>query len=290
MSLKEAIPWLLNTMRTGVLGVALVFPGVAAYGMVEARSLRARSDVITSSSLPPELDGTRIVFVADVHAGPFFGAGRMQKLVEEVNSLDPDVLILGGDYVGGRTNGAKTFYGRAGQFSARLGKFAVLGNHDNWEGSEEARRGLDEAGFTLLENESARVTVGEASLAVAGVEDLYTGDPDPEKAARDIESDAFSVLVSHNPDVFADRLGATAGQWDLALAGHTHGGQVTLFGAHGHVPSDHGQRYLSGWRTENDTPILVSSGVGSVTLPIRLFAEPEIHLITLRSTPSVARN
>lgn len=282
MDLHDHIPWLFDAWRTGMLGVALLVPSVAIYGAVEARSLRVTNDVVTSASLPEQLDGTRVVFVADVHAGPLFGAGRMDKLVERVNSLEADVLILGGDYVGGRMSGAKVFYPRAADFRARAAKLAVLGNHDNWEDSESAKRGLAEAGFTLLENDSAHVTIGDSSFAVAGVEDLYTGDPDPETAAQGIDPGTFSILVSHNPDVFADRLGRTAGDWNLALAGHTHGGQVTL-GRAAHVPSSHGARYRAGWSTENGTPILVTNGVGAVTLPIRVFAEPEIHLITLRS-------
>lgn len=283
MSISEHIPWLFDTLRAGMLGVAMVVPAATLYGAAEARTLRVTSDFITSSSLPQEFDGTRIVFVADVHAGPYFGPNRMERLVEQVNALDPDVLILGGDYVGGRTGGVRTFYTRAADFQARRAKVAVLGNHDVWEGPADARRGLIEAGFELLEDDSVRISIGDASIAVAGVSDLYTGDPDPEAAARDIPPGTFSVLVSHNPDVFAESLGKTAGEWDLALAGHTHAGQITFFGTPTFIPSDHGDRYRSGWRDENGTPILVTNGVGTVTLPVRLFAKPEIHVITLRS-------
>ena len=283
MSISEHLPWLFDTFRAGMLGVAMVVPAATLYGAAEARTLRVTNDAITSSCLPQEFDGTRIVFVADIHAGPYFGSNRMDRLVKQVNALDPDVLILGGDYVGGRTGGVRTFYARAADFQARLAKVAVLGNHDVWEGPADARSGLIEAGFELLEDDSVRISIGDALIAVAGVSDLYTGDPDPEAAARDIPPGTFSVLVSHNPDVFAESLGKTAGEWDLALAGHTHAGQITFFGTPAFIPSDHGDRYRSGWRDENGTPILVTNGVGTVTLPVRLFAKPEIHVITLRS-------
>lgn len=282
MNLADLISRVSGPMLTGVLGVALVVPTAAVYGAVEARSLRVKSDTVASASLPPELDGLRIVYLADVHAGPYFGPSRMDDLVRRVNALDADVLILGGDYVGGRSNGAEIFYPRASELKARVAKLAVLGNHDNWEGSAQAKRGLTDAGFTVLENDNARVTVDGASLYIAGVDDLYTGHPDPEAAAGGIPEGAFSVLVSHNPDVFADDLGTTAGTWALALAGHTHGGQVAI-GSVGYVPSRHGARYRTGWRTENGTRILVTNGVGSVTVPLRISAEPEIHLITLQS-------
>lgn len=269
--------------RFALVGILLFTAGFGIYGVTEARALEVTADSVASAPLPPELDGLRVVFIADVHAGPLFGAGRMDDLVQRVNALEPDVLILGGDYVGGRAGGADIFYPAAAGFRARLAKVAVLGNHDNWENPGEATRRLTEAGFTVLENSNMQLKLGNATFALAGVEDLKTGDPDPEKAARGVDPDAFSILVSHNPDVFAERLGDTAGDWDLALAGHTHAGQVTFFGETPIASSEYGGRYRTGWRTENDTPILVTNGVGAVTVPVRLFAPPEIHLITLRS-------
>jgi len=272
-------------VRTAVLVGIVLAALFVTYSLVEARLMRVVADEIASPNLPRELDGTRLVFVADVHAGPFFRHRSMERLVEKVNALEPDVLVLGGDYVGGRLDGAEVFYPAARGFEARLGKVAVLGNHDVWEGEEEAREGLADAGFHVLDNESVTLESPEGgALTVAGVADLYTGRPDAARAARGIAEDDFAVLVSHNPDVFATQLPETAESWDLALAGHTHAGQLTFFGIVAPiVPSAHGQRYRSGWVTEHDTPILVSNGVGSVALPMRVFARPEIHVITLRS-------
>lgn len=267
-----------------VLSSALVLSvGFAVYGAGEARALEIRTDTVAPGAGAGGLDGLRVVFLADVHAGPIFGTQRMDALVKRVNALEPDVLILGGDYVGGRANGSRIFYPAAARFEARLAKIAVLGNHDVWENGADARRLLEQAGFTVLENENTTLQVGGAELAVAGVEDFETGDADPVRAAQGLPDDAFSILVSHNPDVFAERLGETAGTWDLALAGHTHAGQVTFFGnGTPLMPSAYGERYRSGWRTEHGTPILVTSGVGAVTVPVRLFAPPEVNVITLR--------
>jgi len=282
MNLHDAASWLLDSWRIVLVGIAVFFTGFAVYGITEARALNVTADSITSQPRLQDLDGIRIVFIADVHAGPLFGRRRMDALVNQVNALEPDVLILGGDYVGGRMNGADIFYPAAAGFRARLAKIAVLGNHDNWENPGEAKQRLTEAGFTVLGNDNIELKIGDATIAVAGVDDLGTGNPDPEAAALGIDENAFSILVSHNPDVFADRLGTTAGDWNLALAGHTHAGQVTFFGATAPiVPSRHGGRYRTGWRTENGTPILVTNGVGAVTMPFRLFARPEINLITL---------
>lgn len=276
--------WLLaNRLRPGLALAALIVLATLAYSWNEARSVRVVHDELRSPRVGPGLEGTRLVFVSDVHAGPFLGEERMRALVETVNDLRADVLVLGGDYVGGRRGGAEIFYRHASEFRARAAKVAVLGNHDAWEGRSDAEEGLATAGFTLLANRNATIAIGTGTLAVAGVDDLYTGRPDPVAAADGIGEEDFAVLVSHNPDVFADQLGATTGRWDLALAGHTHAGQITFFGVRApFVPSRHGERYRSGWITESGTPILVSNGVGSVTLPLRLFARPEVHVITLR--------
>jgi predicted MPP superfamily phosphohydrolase len=282
-ALDVLVLWVLPLIAaTVVIGV-----GYLAY---EARHVRVVRDDLKVGDLPPELDGLRIVFVSDVHAGPWFGHDRMRMLVRLVDSLEPDVLILGGDYVGGRRNGAAIFYAQAPDFSARLAKVAVLGNHDVWEGVADARKGLAAAGFRLLENRGVRVPVGTATLAIAGVDDLYTGSPSVAAAADDVRPDDYAILVSHNPDVFRYMLEGTQPLWDLALGGHTHGGQISLASAGTDSPPQH-HRFRSGWFTENGVPTLVSNGVGTVMLPLRFQTPPEVHAITLRAvgSPSTGR-
>lgn len=271
----------------GVLGICLLlFAAFALYAAFEARHLHVVSDTLSSPSLPEQFDGTRVVFIADIHAGRLFGPDRMRDLVETVDSLEPDVLVLGGDYVGGRSHGAEVFYPAATGFSAKLGKVAVLGNHDSWEGESAARAGLAKAGFTLLDNNSVQLSSHGATIAVAGLEDYYTGRPSVQRAARGIDASGFAILVSHNPDAFASALPDEPGVFDLALAGHTHGGQLVLGGFAPLVPSQFGQRYRTGWRSESGVPILVTNGIGTVTAPVRFFARPEINLITLRRGPA----
>lgn len=285
------------------LAAALVLLAFIVRSLAEARSLRVLADDLVRPDFPAALDGLRVVFIADVHAGPLFGVRRMHSLVARVNALAPDVLLLGGDYVGGQLGGADIFYAAAPMFGGRYAKVAVLGNHDVREGADRARQGLRGAGFVVLENANVAVSVpgrvsaadvrgdgapaGSARLWIAGVEDLYTGRPDVAKAAEGIAAEDVAILVSHNPDVFATQLADSAAVWDLALAGHTHAGQVTLFGHIApYLPSRYGQRYRSGWLEESGVPVLVSGGVGTVTVPLRFFAPPEIHLITLHGSAS----
>jgi uncharacterized protein len=224
------------------------------------------------------------VFVADIHDGPNLGKRQMDALVNTINGLDADIVILGGDYVGGRLNGAEVFYPRAKALRARLAKVAVLGNHDVWEGEDAARQGLRDAGITLLDNHAVRVEKDGESIVVGGVEDLETGAPDAVGLSEVVSPLDFAVLVSHNPDVFPGQLPETKARWDLGLAGHTHGGQVTFFGSVLVHPMSGVRRMHRGWSHICGMPVLVTNGVGTVTLPMRFFAPPEIHVITLRKS------
>ena len=121
-----------------------------------------------------------------------------------------------------------------------------------------------------------RVERDGQAIIIGGVEDLYTGHPDAVALGRRVDPSEFAVLVSHNPDVFAAQLPEVPGTWDLALSGHTHGGQVNLLGvvaAAGLAPIR--RHFRSGWAQESGVPVLISNGVGTVTAPLRLFAQPE---------------
>ena len=160
---------------------------------------------------------------------------------------------------------------------------AVLGNHDVWEGAAAARKGLAEAGFRLLENEALDVTVRGQHISIGGLADLWTGKPSVTAAARTVRPGSFAVLVTHNPDALATALPAAPGIWDLALAGHLHGGQLVVLGRPITNSSRFGTRYYSQWKREEGVPILVSNGVGTVTLPLRHAADSQVHVITLRA-------
>lgn len=264
------------------LAVLALLAIAAGWAFAEPYTLTVTRDTVTSPDIPAEFDGVRIAYLTDVHAGPFFSAERVGRLIDTVNNQRPHLVILGGDNVGGKSGGAALFYPQASRLSAPLGVIAVMGNHDVWEGHAQARSQLASAGAVVLENANARVRLGGGWIRVGGVVDLDTGAPDIAEAAADIGTGEFAILVSHNPDVFAE-LPEVRGAFDLALGAHTHGGQVTYFGLGAPlVPSKFGERYRQGWRTEGGVPILVSRGVGTMNLPIRFFAPPQIHVIELR--------
>jgi predicted MPP superfamily phosphohydrolase len=207
--------------------------------------------------------------------------------------------VLGGDYVGGKRKGADIFYPAAAHLYAPLGVYAIAGNHDYWENKSELADLIEGAGMTFLRNSSARLEVNGAGLWLAAVDDLDAGKPHLEKAYEEVDPDEFLIYLSHNPDFFEqgltvmredpnnnapvkDSANAEVVVPDLALAGHTHGGQVTPFGILLDAPTSYGYRYLTGWRTEDKVPILVSNGVGVSVAPLRLGAPAQMHLFTLK--------
>lgn len=286
MSFDSIIQWVagIGTGKIALFAVSFALVGAVSPALIEPYRVQIVHDTVRSSSLPAAFDGARVVFLADIHAGPYFGDGRMADLVERVNDLDADIIVLGGDYVGGRMHGDRIFYRSVGEMRARLGRFAVLGNHDVWEGADLAREGLAAAGFTLLENSSAQVIDAGDSIRIAGLEDLETGRPDATQAADGIAEDDFAILLSHNPAALTSGLAETPGVFDFALAGHTHGGQINVLNSIAPLLGSHYRgRHLNGWRDYGDTPVLVTNGVGTVTAPARAGAKPQIHVITLRA-------
>ena len=276
-------------MLVPILIVLLIPAAVLLLAFRSAYDVRVVRDTLASPLVPKAFDGTRVVFFADVHAGRFLGRSRVASLVDLVQEEEPSLIILGGDYVGGRSNGARHFYPEISRLDAPLGVFAVLGNHDSWEGDHDERHELATAGITVLENEAVRVpVVGDpesGTLVVAGLADEWTGRPDADAVKDSVGPNDYGILVAHNPDTLGPALDEES-SWSLALAGHTHGGQVRgVYEVLPHKPMNAEARYLSGWTHEAGTEVLVSNGVGVVGLPLRMFAPAQIHAITLRHGP-----
>lgn len=269
--------------RKVALVVSLVLLVIVAWSLVEARLVFVDQSVVASPDLPAELDGTRITFVSDVHAGSLLGRAQMQRTLDDVQALDSDIIIFGGDFGGGGRNGYEWFYPAAAKLEAPLGVYAVLGNHEGGGGRGRAVDDLRRAGITLLLNDNLRIRDGGVGLRLAGLDDYLTGTTDIEAAAEDVSRSEFAILVSHNPDALPQALPHVVGAFDLALSGHNHGGQVTLFGLYAPVlPSRYGQRFRGGWQQVDGVPLLVSRGAGVYILPMRFFAPAQIHSITLR--------
>jgi predicted MPP superfamily phosphohydrolase len=158
----------------------------------------------------------------------------------------------------------------------------VLGNHDGWYDAPRVRRALEGRGIRVLENESARLVWRGAPVWIAGLADLWTGQPDLAAALREVPGDAPVLLMTHSPDVFPGVPRRVA----LTLAGHTHGGQVRLpLLGRPVVPSDYGQRYAAGEVVEGGRHLFVTTGLGTSIIPVRFGVPPQIAVLTLNAAP-----
>ena len=261
---------------------------LCAYMAIASRLVHLETAQVYLKDLPEAFEGTTIVWLTDLHVGAFSSGKDSAALVNSLQSLYPDLLLLGGDYVGGGNFSAQRkqevvqqrdfFFQELNWFYAPLGKFGVRGNHDDQQGLSEA---MAAGGITLLDNQVARLEKEGQYLYVAGLDDWNTGRQNLAALSTAVREQDAVLALSHNPDAFPAAL--RHGSWfDLMLSGHTHGGQVSLPGLNAVLtPSIYGNRYLSGWVREQGTLLMVSNGVGCTALPFRLNAPAQAHLITL---------
>ncbi len=267
--------------RSFILIIVTVLFLLLAYSLMEPYWLEVKSIDIIDQDIPKSFDGKKIVFVSDIHHGPYFSIERVNELVEKINGVNPDIIILGGDYVRQDSRYIAPVFEELKNLNATIGKFGVLGNHDHWEGAELTRQGMKNAGIKILDNNAEWISINGEKIKVGGVGDLWTDLQDMNPTINDTKEEDFVILVSHNPD-YAEEI--KTDKIDLVLSGHTHGGQVTLFGLWApSIPSRYGQKYRTGIVDTKFTKVVISNGVGMVGLPVRFFARPEIIIIILKS-------
>lgn len=265
-------------------------PGRWAARMSHAIGLQGGRTVhVDHREIPVPRNGTRplrVAFASDFHAGATTAADVLAAACAQLEALRPDVLLLGGDFVSVRADDIHILADMLAKVHAPLGKFGVFGNHDLRANRQILAGALAAAGVRMLVNEAARLPAPHDDVTIIGLDDPIRGTP-----RGDILDDAhgFRILLMHAPDgllAVGDR------HYDLALCGHTHGGQVVLPG--GTMPYlPHGElsrAYAVGTfqlGSAKDRVLLVSRGVGCSTLPVRVGCPSEIHLIEIgsRSVP-----
>lgn len=277
--------------RSTAGATAAVTGSVGSYAtLVEPARLYVREYTIPVKGLPAVFDNLRIAHVSDTHYGPYVALSFVQEAIGRANELNPDLVLLTGDFVHFTPRSVEDGIGVLAGVEARLGAAAVMGNHEHWEGAEACRERFSQIGMPLLENRAMYVTAqgltdapkaGEPSFCLAGVGDLWEGEVLLDETLKDAPADVPCIMLSHNPDV-AEMLKAHH-RVDLMLSGHTHGGQVSLpVVGPLVVPSEYGEKYLGGLCQGPRCPVVVSRGVGVAGIPVRFGVPPEIGLITLR--------
>lgn len=273
--------------RSHLLTIAsgLGLGGLVAWAVwFEPRRLVVRELEVSVNWWPESLDGLTISVVADLHVGsPHVDVARVEKIVERINGLTPDLICLLGDYVAqdmrlGRRVPADTACAPLQRLRARLGICAVLGDHD-WElNADGVVAALGQAGITVLEDDAA--PVGNRGLWVAGVSQTWRAEADAATALRGVPAGTPTLVLAHSPDVFPSLPSDVA----LTLAGHTHGGQVGIrVLTQRSIPSRYGARYLGGLYREGSKQLFVNTGIGTSRVPVRFLVPPQITLLTMRT-------
>ncbi len=241
-----------------------------------------------------------ICVTSDVHAGkPWMPLSRVKRIVATANALAPDLHVVLGDlpahhrFVTARVP-MPDVTEALGHLHAPLGCYAILGNHDWWDGLETQGTGqgrpviqrlLARAGLPVLANAAVRLPHG-AGVWLAGTDSALAFGPrrpgaaDLPAAMAPLRDDAApAILLAHEPDIFPD----VPNRISLTLAGHTHGGQVRLLGRSLVVPSRYGNRYAYGLVQENGRQMIVSGGLGCSIAPVRVGVPPELTMIRVSS-------
>jgi predicted MPP superfamily phosphohydrolase len=223
----------------------------------------------------------RLLLLSDVHVGgPDMPPARLRRIVGQINRLEPDLVLIAGDLVTDKRLATRYYthdeaVAPLAALRPRLATVAVLGNHDHWRDAAAARRALARAGIRLLENQAVQL----GPVAVGGLDDDFTDRADlPATLAALRALKGPRLILSHSPDPFAD----PAPDVFLMLAGHTHCGQIAppLIGPLSTM-SDYGDRYACGLVREGGRTLIVTAGLGTSGIPLRLGAVPDMWLVEI---------
>ncbi len=246
--------------------------------MADPRVMRAE---VALRGMPADAGPIRAVLISDVHvAGPDMPPERLERIVTQMNALQPDIVMIAGDLVSEKRFASKVYtpaeiVAPLGNLVAPLGVVVAPGNHDHWYDWPGLQEQLGRNGIRVLQNDAAEV----GPLAIGGVDDAYTRRDDLPLVLEKMEGlRGGRVILTHSPDVFPQ----LPPDVSLVLAGHTHCGQISLplIGAASYM-SRYGARFACGHIVEHEQSAIVGAGLGTSVLPLRFGTQAEIWLVTL---------
>ena len=212
------------------------------------------------------------------HYGEYVNEDRVRYVVSKTNEQNPDIIILGGDYVTDNKENILPCINILSDLKAPYGVYAVLGNNDPKDATEES---INQTHIKSIRNQGLWIEKNGEKIRLGGVGDLSTDYQYPRITTNPATTDDFVVMVYHNPNYFPL---LNHNLTDLSLSGHTHGGQINFFGYAPRVqPASNGKQYLSGLYEEDGSQLIVTNGVGQTKLPFRFMAVPQITIVKLES-------
>ncbi len=272
--------------------VAAPFAALGYGALIERTNFQVNELDVPLAGLPGDLERLRILLLSDIHLGMFLSERELARMIDAACELDAHIAFATGDFITTFGDPLAASIRQVARVKAEAGTFGCLGNHERYAHAEdEATRLAARAGIPILRGESRQLRFGGAVLNVAGVDYQrssswqgrhWRGQQQTYLAGAEklIQPGAFNLLLSHNPDVFP--VAARQG-WSLVLAGHTHGGQVNVEILDRSIsPAAFLTPYVRGLYRIGASAEYVTRGIGTVGIPARLGAPPEISLLRLR--------
>lgn len=239
---------------------------------------RVKTYGFTHRDVPDAFDGFRIAFISDLHYKSLFKKNGLDNLVRLLTELHPDVLLMGGDYQEG-CEYVPELFAALSKVKTPMGTYGVMGNNDYERCHDDIVREMLRYGMHPLEHRLDTLTKGGERIILAGVRNPFDLARNGVSPTLTLSPEDFVILLVHTPD-YAEDVAVTHS--DLILAGHTHGGQVRIFGYAPIIPSRYGARFLTGLKYNTaKIPLIVTNGLGTSNRNIRIGAPAEVVLITL---------
>ena len=252
----------------------LICIGLGFYGVfIEPNKLEVTNYIIQDK----DLNGIKIVFAGDFHIKPH-QQKRLEKIIDLINSQNPDLVLSAGDFVSGHlqktTMPPENIAKGLSKVKSKYGFYTTLGNHDQWHGIEKITNIFEENNINVLNNTNKKLLINGKTVYIAGIQ--YKPDRIQIDNAID-DTQKPLIMLTHSPDEFKK---IPQNHVNLILAGHTHGGQIRipligpLFTA-----SCYGDKYAKGFIEEEGKKMITTTGIGTSILPIRFNCPPEIIVI-----------
>lgn len=289
---ENPLPPQIMTRRRFLVGLgAAVVAGSGLYGYAHGPGRKHMSVVehdVYIPDLPESFHGFTVAQMSDFHFGPYDEAPIVARAVEIINERKPAMTVLTGDFITADHDSDQNNVDAAARSAIALSqingpKFASMGNHDT-VAPDAVKKALESRGIPLLRNQKVVLELKGARMWLGGLADAFLDTPEPLAALPAYEQGVPVILLGHEPD-YVDTVVKVAKEHgrrcDLMLGGHTHGGQINIPGVRRFALPDLGKKYIHGPFQVESTLLYVNRGIGTIHLPLRFNAPPEITFLTL---------
>lgn len=258
---------------------------IVYYGTeIAVKNIMIENKTIESNKINEDIN-LKIAYISDIHYNHFMNKERLEKMIEKINNNKPDIILFGGDIFDKPSKypidekSENEIIELLQSLHAEYGKFAVLGEQDYDPQVNNIHQILFKGDFEVLTNKQIFITKdGKNMINLIGIDSLVGGNPDIESSFANVDTNLFTIVLTHAPDIISQ---LPTNEIDLVLAGHSHGGQINIPFIGSLKKVEGAKTYSQGDYYINQTQLIVSNGLGTTESDIRIFADPECHMIRI---------